>query len=89
MTSYMIGYDLVRPGKDYQNLIEAIKTYGNWWHCLDSTWIVKSNSTAAQIRDHLSHHVDANDRLLVADLSGNAAWRGFDDTCSSWLKNNL
>ena len=74
--TYMVGYDLKTPGKDYPNLIDAIKTY-NWWHCLDSTWLIKTDKTAAQIRDHLVQHIDANDRLLVATLTGEAAWTGF------------
>ena len=89
MTTYMIGYDLNRPGQDYADLIAAIKDQGTWWHCLDSTWLVKSERTAVQIRDALSPHLDKNDELLVARLTGEAAWTGFDQQCSSWLKNNL
>jgi hypothetical protein len=89
MKTYMIGYDLNKPGQNYTELIDAIKTLGTWWHCLDSTWLVKSNSTAIQIRDALSAHIDSSDELLVAQISGDAAWVGFDTQCSSWLKNNL
>lgn len=89
MTTYMIGYDLITPGKDYKDLIDAIKTYTGWWHCLDSTWMIKSDSTATQIRDHLQKHVDKNDKLLVASMGGVGAWFGFDKECSDWLVNNL
>jgi len=89
MTAYIISYDLNRPGQNYNELFEAIKALGTWWHCLDSTWIVKSNLTSVQVRDKLSSCIDKNDRLLVSVLSGEAAWIGFDDNCSSWLKNNL
>lgn len=34
-------------------------------------------------------HIDANDELLVIEHRGAAAWSGFDDTGSKWLKNNL
>ena len=89
--SYMIGYDLNKPIQNYTDLINAIKKVGsNWWHCLDSTWIVKTDKTAAQIRDELTPHIDQqNDELLVAKLTGDAAWTGFDTDCSNWLKNNL
>lgn len=89
--SYLIGYDLNRPrGKDaYPDLIEAIKGLDNWWHHLDSTWVVKSNLTAVQIRDRLTPHVDSGDELLVVTLTGEAAWLGFNITGSSWLKDNL
>lgn len=87
--SYLIGYDLNKSGQDYTILIEAIKKLGTWWHCLDSTFIVKSSSTAAIIRDHLRQYIDSNDELLVVCLTGEGAWTGFNKECSNWLSNNL
>lgn len=89
MNSYLIGYDLDKPGQDYKDLFEAIKALGSWWHCLDSTWIIKSNLSAETIRNSLMKVMDDNDKLLVARLSGEAAWFGFDKQCSDWLKTNL
>lgn len=89
MKSYLIGYDLNKSGQDYTSLIEQIKKLGTCWHCLDSTWIVKSNSTAKVIRNHLEKFIDSNDVLLIAKLSGEAAWAGFDEKCSKWLTDNL
>ena len=88
MKTYLIGYDL-KTGQDYENLITAIKKYGTWWHCLDSTWLIKTDDTAVEVRDNLKKHIYSNDKLLVAKLSGEAAWFGFSEECSSWLKDNL
>jgi len=56
----------------------------------DSTWIVsKTDLTAEQIRDRLLPHIDRTDELLVAKLTGEAAWYGFDTEGSNWLKENL
>lgn len=89
MKTYLIGYDLNRPEQDYPKLIEAIKKIGSWWHCLDSTWIVKADTSAKAIRDSLNGCIDGNDELLVASLAGESAWSGFDDRCSSWLNDNI
>jgi hypothetical protein len=90
MRTYMIGYDLHRPGQDYTTLYDAIKALGaNWWHCLDSTWLIKSNRSATDIRDALVKYIDGNDELLVASLTGESAWTGFGTECSAWLKNNI
>lgn len=89
MKTDLISYDLNKPGQDYTDLIEAIKKIGNWWHCLDSTWIVKSNNAPTEIRNYLKPHIDASDELLVVHLSGEGAWAGFNEQCSSWLKANL
>jgi hypothetical protein len=86
----LVGYDLNKTGKDYSGLIAKIKgEVDNWWHCLDSTWIVKTSLTTVELRDRLKPYIDSNDELLVAKLSGSAAWVGFDEQCSKWLKDNL
>lgn len=89
MKTYIIGYDLNRPGQDYTDLITAIKTYRSWWHHLDSTWIIKTDETAEQVRDKLSAHIDNTDELLVVGSSGEGAWTGFNEKGSTWLKDNL
>lgn len=90
MKTYLVGYDLNKPGQDYTKLIDALKGYPGWWHYLDSTWVIKTDWTAVQIRDDLWQHMDASDELLVARLSGEAAWVGFDDDVASpWLKENI
>lgn len=89
MATYLISYDLYRPGQDYTQLLQAIKRLGGWWHHLDSAWIVKHSGPATAIRDALTPHIDANDELLVVRLTGEGAWKGFNDEGSVWLKNNL
>jgi hypothetical protein len=86
LQSFLVGYDLNRPHKDYPNLIDAIKALsgGTWWHHLDSTWIFKSELTAEQLRDVLVQHIDANDELLVVGLTGEGAWR-IARSGSDWL----
>jgi hypothetical protein len=90
VATYLIGYDLNKSDKDYPNLIDAIKKLsGNWWHNLDSTWIIKHEGPSKVIRDALKPHIDSNDELLVVKLTGEGAWTGFDDKASKWLKDNL
>lgn len=89
MATYLIGYDLNKQ-KDYPKLIDAIKALsGTWWHHLDSTWILVTNKSAADIRDILRKHIDGDDELLVVKLSGEGAWAGFNEQGSKWLKDNL
>lgn len=90
MKTYLIGYDLNKLDKDYEGLINKIKDIVSyWWHHLDSTWIVKSDLSAAEIRNLLAPLIDSNDELLVVRLSGEGAWTGFNEKGSKWLKDNL
>lgn len=87
MSTYMIGYDLNGPAKDYEDLKDAIKQLGAWWHHLDSTWLVKTSNSAVAIRDSLKAHLDSDDELLVINVTNaERAWCGFDEPGSKWLK---
>ena len=91
VATLLVGYDLNKPGADYEDLFTALKRAGSdWWHCLDSTWLVKTTLSASQLRDRLRRVIDANDCLLVMDVTGCArAWAGFSDECSTWLKERV
>ena len=90
MAIYVIGYDIhPKVGETYDELTKAIKAIGPWWHCLDSTWLVKSELSAEQVRDIVLAKMKNNDQLLVVTYSRAAAWAGFNEECNSWLRNNL
>lgn len=85
---YLVCYDLNSPGQDYSELHEEIKSYGTWWHHLDSTWIIKSSKSAAEIRDHLANYIDSNDELLIVMFGSSWAGRGLPKKGYDWLHNN-
>ena len=89
MTIYVISYDLNRPSQDYKNLHDAIKVCGNWWHCLDSTWLLSTQMTAIDIAKKLGAQMDQNDKLLVTPVASGSAWAGFSGDCLSWIESNL
>ena len=89
MKSYLIACALNRPGKDYTGLTDAIKKFPLSWHHFDSTWVVKTDWTVKQVRDHVKPHIDSTDELLVVELSGEGAWAGLNDEAVNWLVENL
>ncbi len=92
MATHLIGYDIhPSKGETYENLFNAIKALGAWWHHLDSTWLVVSDLSAVEIRDQLKEHLPAaDDQLLVITVTGAArAWYGFNNSGSEWLKDNF
>jgi len=51
---------------------------------------VKGDLTARDLRDALKAFIDSNDELLVVEITGDAAaWAGFSDDGSRWLRDNL
>ncbi len=88
MKTFCVAYDLNSPSQDYARLIEAIKSYGTWWHHLDSAWFIKSPHSASEIRDHLGRLIDSNDELLVFEVGTHWAGKGFEQKGYDWLKSN-
>lgn len=92
MSTLMIGYDLnKKDGEDYTELHEAIKKLGSWWHCLESTWLVKTDKTTADVRDALAGHLRGKDKLVVVKVKTPTAWASHNlkSDCVTWLKKNV
>lgn len=89
MATYIISYDLVKAKeKDYADLYSAIKKLGQWARVVDSTWVIVSEMSSVEIRDALTIHMDASDRIIVVQSASVGAWK--NAICSNeWLKNNL
>lgn len=85
---YIISYDLCQPGRDYETLYQALKSFPNWGKLTESTWAVVTNKTAVEIRDFLRNYIDSNDRLIVILCGRSAAWtRLLAD--NAWVIENL
>lgn len=98
MAVYLIGYDLKhRHMSDYQNLFAAIKALdSDWWHCLDSTWLINHPGPASVIWHALVTHMhntgvkNTGDRLLVVQVIKDVEWTmSFPQDCHDWLFRHL
>lgn len=88
MKSIIVSYDLNGSGKNYDDLIDKIKTYSGWAHINKSVWFFKSDDSCSTIRDDLLSTLDKDDSIFVAELTGSAAWH--NTICSSqFLKEHL
>lgn len=68
MSSYIVSYELNSKERDCTELHNRIKSYIAYYHCLNCTWIIKTEFTVEQIREHLLAALQKNDRLLVAKI---------------------
>ncbi len=84
MAVYCISYDL--PSNNYEPLIEAIKSYGNWWHQSESTWFIETNQGAKEILDHLKNYCYVGDKLIVVKLEGSWWAVGHTEDEYNWMR---
>ncbi|HVV77124.1 MAG TPA: hypothetical protein VHC43_13920 [Mycobacteriales bacterium] len=90
MATLLVSYDLNKPGQGYEDLIARLKSFGAWWHYLDSTWLIASPQPASEVRDALLPLIDDNDELLVINVTGDewASWMP-GNGANTWLEEHI
>jgi len=82
MAVYFIAYNLAdKPNQNGKNLRDALTTLGAK-RVLGTVWMLRTNSTAVQVRQHLWPYVGLSGRLLVVEGSKWAAWNPLADVNS-------
>lgn len=74
--TYLVSYDLNKPGKNYDDLYKAIENASNgvWCKPLRSVYIINSSLSAKAIYDRLTPCLDSNDLVLVIEVTRNSYW---------------
>lgn len=92
MAVYQIHYDLNRPGQKCQELYDAIRDLSDSYHRTGSTFFVKTDLEATDIRDELQQVVDSSDTIIVTVIGkrGPVRWATNNSGgVAEWLKENL
>lgn len=89
MSCLLITYDLNKPGQDYKELHETIKGLGDWWHHLDSTWLVDTSLTVDQVAERIVKVIDSSDRLLVVNISGDSYQGYLTEDAWQWIRKHI
>ena len=75
MNKIIVTYDLCGFDKDYNGLITRLKEYPVCLKLNKSSWLINTSFECAEVRDQLLKHLDSDDSLFVAELTGTAAWK--------------
>ena len=86
MKTILISYDLQTPGKDYVNLWEHLRSYGNYAKLLESMWLLRTYLSAEQVRDNAIKYIDQNDKIFVVDVTKQEyAWYRLPTKIYEWM----
>jgi len=91
MPLYIVSYDLnEKDSRTYKELYDALQSYPDWAHPLESTWMVSTDDTARELEEHLRHFLGQKDNLLVVEFKKDAGyWGWLSKTFWEWLKDRL
>ena len=93
MKFFAIIYDLRQPGRNYDELYDAIKdtaSEGNWQHPMESFWVVAcsdfSNKNTESIYNVLRQYIDDNDILFISRIDNIDHQGWMPKSFWSWFK---
>ena len=69
---YQSGWDTA-PSDEF---MRRLRSYGDRAQIIQGVWIVKAASTADVMQSEMAPYVHETDTLFVAELDGEAAWKG-------------
>lgn len=84
---YIIAYDLLKAGQDYNGLRAALETY-DCCPLQQSVYLVCADESSRKIYHKLIPYIDANDNLLIAEVTNNYCGQ-IDHEQAAWLKQRL
>ncbi len=88
MNTYSISYDLDKPNRNYDGVIDKIKELANGYcPVTQSHWLINSSLSATQIRDEIGTEMDSGDKLMVNEVGNLWATKGMSNEVNDWLKN--
>ena len=88
--TFLVTYDLKRPGQNYSDLYDAIKSEGDWQHPLESIWAVKTgiSVSAGTLYKRLRPLIDENDSLFIVEITDQDRQGWLAKSFWTWLKEN-
>ncbi len=91
MKTYLISYDLIRPesSPEYTRLINLIKTAVTWAKPLESLWLIKSHLSSTDIINQLRAVTDANDKILIIEVTNDWASFNLSKEVIDWMRAGL
>ena len=85
---YLVSYDLRKPNQNYEGLFEELKRSPAWWHYLDSTWLISTSESAAQIYHRLAIYINPPDNILIIQVTKDYyGW--LPKEAWAWIKQNV
>jgi len=65
---YLVSYDLKGIFRANEPFYAELKQTGLWWHYLESTWLIATTESGAQLWNRLRAHLSPSDRIIVMEI---------------------
>jgi hypothetical protein len=89
MNTILIHYELHGANRDYDALYQRIMSCGSWCHVHESLWLVKTEKTAAQVRNHVRSVLRQGDQVITIDVTGRSWATNYTNEQTDWMHENI
>ena len=87
MSVLLVTYDLNKPGQDYTDFLNVIKSY-DCTKLSESSYAIKTSKSPSDVYKELRPHQDSNDHVYIIELGH--LHKGYGPTATNdWLTQNL
>jgi hypothetical protein len=86
---YIIIFELVSENQPNDEFVASIRSTKVWAKISGTTYLIKTNESATELRDRLKRFLNKNDKLFVSYVAPPAAWLGYSEEVTKWIKENL
>jgi hypothetical protein len=90
MNTYLISFQ-IKSNEAYGAIAEKLRSFPRWARTMDNVWVVKSEYSAADIRDEISALIkEVGGTILVVNIS-EEEWASYalSQEVANWMKQNI
>ena len=87
MSALLVTYDLKKPGQDYSNFLNRIRSY-EWARLSESSYAIQTNEAPSAVYTEMRQHLNPNDNIDVVNLKRPYAGYG-SQVVNEWLESRL
>ena len=87
MPLLLVTFDSDKPGQEYSNLLDQIKSYSNV-RLSKSSYAIITDKTPDVVCKEMKKYIDANDNIYIINLKRPYAGYG-SELVTDWLKKEL
>ncbi|WP_147802905.1 hypothetical protein [Alkalicoccus halolimnae] len=88
MAVYVVTYQLSAPEKEYKQLHETMKSFGNYSKRFESFWLIDTFHSAKDVKEKVFACLSADDQLFVIETKKHWSSRNVPDGMIKWLKSD-
>lgn len=82
----VISFELVNPAFNGQALVARLKELGDWARLTGTSYLSYTVYDPKSVRDWLGNVLQENDKVYISLAGPVAAWRGFPEVISDWIR---